>query len=672
VTQLIETHILSLRAARGFSGVTNSCTMEVEQLGSQQYSDLEVNDIIKLIKKWVPRRRWFCLNSDYFGPLFSLSALIKVPLPVLVRLLDAPEVSWLNWLNNSRNTGPFWRPNVRRPIRDGAFVASTKNGEPVWIWIDTYGPPSYDPGEQLAPVREGWGSLDGATQASLTERAENGAFGIEPPRRGWNGLECPRDASLPQRRTRRGGERGSAPPPKRVEAHRTRAAPPRRASAPAALQLQPDDGVAAPAPASPPSLAEGLKILGRAVAEIKGAGGPARRAALIGEFVAGFTEGQHGDLKKELRDVVDVATSTEPVDFHRDVDMLKLLGQRVHFELEKRNGCTGIGAFVMPSGCLVPWDPAIDVTSKTAVAPRLMATLAKLIRVQRWCQDQERAEESQTDGHEYYDKRTKKWWAPDSPELAAFITSRADVRDLQLAILSDVIVLMNCNGGTPVLPRGLTYLSLSNKLSGLSARSQTHMSVMGLGVSYGSLRTMEKRIVENYKSAWPLLMADLIARSPHHTRDGSREYREDACYASFTDEFIATAPAYRRGEVYLWLQDNYCKILAARRHLRLGKNSGVIVTQTRAICWAAENCLRHSDTPGLPAANVPFDGARVSSLFEEHDVGYTGLAACRAARRFAGADDLVPRPRPERLQGRRGRRRRGEHPRADACVRRFY
>ena len=223
--------------------------------------------------------------------------------------------------------------------------------------------------------------------------------------------------------------------------------------------------------------------------------------------------------------------------------------------------------------------------SKTHVAPRLMATLANLIRVSRWHQDQDRAVESQTDGHGYYDKHTKTVWAPDSPELAAFIKSRADGRDLQLAILSDVIVNMNCNGGTPVLPMGLTCLSLSNKWSGLSQRSQHHMSVMGLAVSYGSLRTLEKRIVTNYKSAWPSLMADLIERSPHHTRDGSREHRDDACYASFTEQFIATAPAYRRGEVYLWLQDNYCKILAARRHLRLGKNSGVVVTQTRAIVF---------------------------------------------------------------------------------------
>mgnify|MGYP002823565719 CR=1 FL=1 len=40
----------------------------------------EVNDIIALIKKRLPRRRWCCLNSEHFGSLFSVSALIDVPM----------------------------------------------------------------------------------------------------------------------------------------------------------------------------------------------------------------------------------------------------------------------------------------------------------------------------------------------------------------------------------------------------------------------------------------------------------------------------------------------------------------------------------------------------------------------------------------------------------------
>jgi hypothetical protein len=362
--------------------------MDVDQVGSPQRSDWEVNDIVKLIIKWVPRRRWCCLNSEHFGPLFSVSALIEVPMADIERLLDAPEVSWLNWLNRQGNKW-LHRPSKKRSFQDKTIVKSTKNKFVVLLYVDTHGPPTCEPEEQLDAVREGWDSLDPATQASITEKAENGVYGIEPPRRGWKGLECPPDASQPQRRTRRGGERGSAPPPKRVEAHRARDAPVRRASAPAALERQPDDDdgvvVAAPAPAAPPSLAEGLKILGRAIAHIKGAGGPAERAALIGEFVAGFTEGQHGDRKQELRDVVDVATATGPVDFDKDINALKLLGQRVHFELEKKNGCKGIGAFVTPSGCLVSWDPATDVTSKTAVAPRLMVAASPFPDVKCFC-----------------------------------------------------------------------------------------------------------------------------------------------------------------------------------------------------------------------------------------------------------------------------------------------
>ena len=113
-----------------------------------------------------------------------------MPLADINHLLDAPEVSWLNWLNRQGNKW-LHRPAMAQPIRDGALVESTINNFPVFAYIDTHGPPTCQPQEQLAPVRKGWNSLDGATQASLTERAENGAFGIEPPRRGWNGLECP-------------------------------------------------------------------------------------------------------------------------------------------------------------------------------------------------------------------------------------------------------------------------------------------------------------------------------------------------------------------------------------------------------------------------------------------------------------------------------------------------
>ena len=201
--------------------------MDVDQVGSPQRSDWEVNDIVKLIIKWCPRRRWCCLNSEHFGPLFSVSALIDVPMADIERLLDAPEVSWLNWLNRQGNKW-LHRPSKKRSFQDKAIVESTINKCVVLLYIDTHGPPTCEPEDQLDAVREGWDSLDGATQASIMERAENGAFGIEPPRRGWKGLECPR-VELPPRSRTRPQRDGESTEPRRVRAYQppTRAAPPR-------------------------------------------------------------------------------------------------------------------------------------------------------------------------------------------------------------------------------------------------------------------------------------------------------------------------------------------------------------------------------------------------------------------------------------------------------------
>ena len=56
VLRLIETRSHFAWAARRFLGNTIRSTMDVDQVGSPQRSDLEVNDIAKLIIKWCPRR----------------------------------------------------------------------------------------------------------------------------------------------------------------------------------------------------------------------------------------------------------------------------------------------------------------------------------------------------------------------------------------------------------------------------------------------------------------------------------------------------------------------------------------------------------------------------------------------------------------------------------------
>ena len=67
--------------------------MEIDQ---QRCPLLDVNDIIDAIKRYAPRCRWFCLNSNHFGPHFSGSALLGYQLSDLERVLEQPRLSLIH------------------------------------------------------------------------------------------------------------------------------------------------------------------------------------------------------------------------------------------------------------------------------------------------------------------------------------------------------------------------------------------------------------------------------------------------------------------------------------------------------------------------------------------------------------------------------------------------
>ena len=207
--------------------------MEIEQ---QRCPLLDVNDVIDAIKRYAPRCRWFCLNSDIFGPHFSGPALLGYSLTDLERVLEQPRFAWLNWVNRQGKKF-LWRPRGGKPFQDRVILESTKNNFPVMLYFDsTNGPPRQAPEDQLDAVRVGWDNLDNDLRDAITATVLAGAFGFNAPVGGWEGIETPRLASLPKSRTRRGGRRESAPTPKRVQVRPPSvAAAPRRASAPAAL-----------------------------------------------------------------------------------------------------------------------------------------------------------------------------------------------------------------------------------------------------------------------------------------------------------------------------------------------------------------------------------------------------------------------------------------------------
>ena len=392
--------------------------MEIDQ---QRCPLLDVNDVVDAIKRYAPRRRWFCMNSGWFGPHFSGPALLGYSLTDLERVLEKPQFSWLNWVDNSRSTGFLWRPIRRRAMQDKAIVESTKNGVPVWLYFDSNGPPSCQPEDQLDAVRVGWANLNDDLRDAITATVLAGAFGPNAPVGGWEGIETPQIAVS---RTRRDGRRESAPNPKRVRVRLPSVAvAPRRASAPAAIArpLDGDCDAVEPSPAPPQSLAEKLRAIGNVVADR----GLAERDECIRAFFDGCVSGRHSDRRRQMREIVGVLTSEDDaVDFHDDLTAVKRGLQGRHDGYALKNDRKGIGAYVQNDGTLVPWDYKKDLLLKRKAAPRWMSTLREMLRVKRWHQDQDRANRSRKHKHTFFDYHTKEKLPWDSAELAAFIESR--------------------------------------------------------------------------------------------------------------------------------------------------------------------------------------------------------------------------------------------------------
>ena len=85
--------------------------------------NLDVNDVLALMRKYLPRGRWLLLNSEFFGPLFSLSHYIGVSPAGIERVLEPVQ-----WFQHMLRGADKWlhKPTVRaRSTCSGAPPAST-------------------------------------------------------------------------------------------------------------------------------------------------------------------------------------------------------------------------------------------------------------------------------------------------------------------------------------------------------------------------------------------------------------------------------------------------------------------------------------------------------------------------------------------------------------------
>lgn len=146
--------------------------------------NLDVNDVLARMRKYLPRGRWLLLNSEFFGPLFSLSHYIGVSPAGIERVLEP-----VHWFQHMLRGADKWlhKPTIARPIQDKALAASAPRHNPVWIYVDLLGPPQVRPEDQLAPVRKGWEGLDDAQREEIFSDAADpdGRYGCESPEEGW-------------------------------------------------------------------------------------------------------------------------------------------------------------------------------------------------------------------------------------------------------------------------------------------------------------------------------------------------------------------------------------------------------------------------------------------------------------------------------------------------------
>ena len=94
--------------------------------------NLDVNDVLARMRKYLPRGRWLLLNSEFFGPLFSLSHYIGVSTAGIERVLE--PVQWFQRMLKGSSDKWLHKPTVAQPIRDKALVESAPRNYPVWIY----------------------------------------------------------------------------------------------------------------------------------------------------------------------------------------------------------------------------------------------------------------------------------------------------------------------------------------------------------------------------------------------------------------------------------------------------------------------------------------------------------------------------------------------------------
>ena len=242
---------------------------------------VDVNTLLESAFLHAPRRRWLAVNTDFYGPHFTLVAFLDVRQAELAAILEP-----LDWLRALRR-GSTWlhRPTSKLDRRRCPFdyefpgVGATKKEQAsiremilstlprrdtvrvVWWYIDPHGPPSDNgqPGDMIpprTPLRAGWVQMDAAERAGVTAATADSKYGALAPQGGWGEVDV--DDALAASSTRASRTNPSTAKRTKTPARSPPPAPTKRARRAAASDEEelPDapPAEAAPPPPPPPPL----------------------------------------------------------------------------------------------------------------------------------------------------------------------------------------------------------------------------------------------------------------------------------------------------------------------------------------------------------------------------------------------------------------------------------
>ena len=331
------------------------------------------------------------------------------------------------------------------------------------------------------------------------------------------------------------------------------------------------------------------------------AGGDRKHGQLFRQVGNMNLQANQGDLDSVERVVLAIADGELPA--------LKRAMRLQHEELQKKNGGTGIFAYLEPNGSIVQYDRDADMQLKKTHAPTLFRLLENVTTSTPWRRAQKQAKAALAHGVEFYEFHKQKYVK--GADLEAWIERRRVKHESTVLFLFDMLINAHSNGAHEIRTPLLLYMSLSRMIDGQSQRSIAHDSALAVATSYGTAHRFWGEAGDRYKATFKSRVLDLLKTS----NDAAHDFRDGLRNLLSVDQLYDDGDNYELSIVVGWLVDNYVKGgKAVLRHLMEAGNLKVIQTLSALLIPFKRNCLR-SPRSRLSTTNPPYSAIRINDYF---------------------------------------------------------